>query len=213
MQKMTVKEKDMYCFNYKQVSITLLATLFSSIVMGQKSIGVEQSVYYSKESNFTLVPVVSLQNKKNWYAEGRFNYEDLQTVSMHFGKSFTREGKIAYSVTPLAGVLLGNTSGVSLGSNIELDYKKLNWFTQTQYVFTKADFLYTWSELFYSPVDWFYGGGAIQHTYVKSEGHLWEPGAGVGFSVKNISLTAYDFVAVPSGQHTFVVSLIFQKEK
>jgi len=192
---------------------TIILLLCSLSVLGQKSIGVEQSVYYSDHSNFTFVPVVSLQGKKNWYAESRFNYEDVNTASFHAGKSFSGAGKVSYTFTPLIGGLVGNTNGFSLGSNVELEYKKLNWFTQTQYVFSTEDFLYTWSELFYSPIKWFYVGGALQHTYLKKEGHLWEPGAGVGLSVKNISVTAYDFVALPSKSHTFVVSLIFQKEK
>jgi hypothetical protein len=180
--------------------------------VSQKSIGLEQSVYYSKQTSFTFVPVISLQSKKGWCAETRFNYEDIQTVSLHFGKTFSKESGLSYSLTPMLGGLIGNTNGVSLGSNIELNYKKLNWLTQTQYVFSKQDFIYTWSELFYSPAKWLYMGSVLQHTYLKDSGHVWEPGVGIGFSVKNLSITAYDFVALSSNSQTFVVSLAFQKE-
>lgn len=183
------------------------------IAPAQKSIGVEQSVYYSKQADLVFVPVISLQGKNNWYAETRFNYEDYKTVSFHLGKSFSKEGKLSYTFTPILGGLVGNSTGVSLGSNIEVNYKKLNWFTQTQHVFSKEDFFYTWSELFYSATTWLYVGGALQHTYLKNGEQVWEPGAAVGFSVRNVSFTVYDFVTLPAKDQTFVISLIFQKEK
>lgn len=191
--------------------LTILLISITTTAVAQKAIGVEQSVYYSKQANLTLVPVISLQSKKNWYAETRLNYEDVRTASVHVGKTFGGGAALAYSVTPLAGALVGNTNGLSLGSNIELEYKGWNWFTQTQYVFAAEDFVYTWSELFYAPVRWAYAGVALQHTAISGEQHLFEPGVGVGVSVKNLSLTLYDFVALPSKQHTFVISLIFQK--
>lgn len=154
--------------------------------------------------------LVNAQSRNGWYGEARYNYEDFKTASFHVGKNFSKEGKFSYSITPLVGGLVGQTNGFSLGSNVELDWKKLNWFTQTQYVFSSESFLYTWSELFYSPTDWLYAGAAVQHTVL--EGSLWEPGWAAGFSVKNFSLTLYDFIALPGKNHTFVLSLIWEKK-
>jgi len=176
----------------------------------QKGLSVEQSVYYSKEADFLAVPVAGYTQKKGWYGEVRYNYEDFKTISFHAGKVFSKEGKLSYAITPLVGGLFGNTKGFSLGSNAELITKKWNWLTQTQYVFSSQDFVYTWTELFYAPTEWLYLGPALQHTKLQKEDHLWEPGAGVGFTYKKFSLTFYDFVALPSKQQTFVLSLIFE---
>ena len=189
----------------------VIALLISLQALAQHGVAVEQSFYYSKELGLLAVPVAAFKHKKGWHAEARYNYEDFKTISLHAGKTFSKEGKLAYTITPLVGGLLGNTKGLSLGANIELNLKKWNWLTQTQCVFSSDDFLYTWSELFYAPSEWFYFGAALQHTKLTLEPHLWEPGIGVGFSVKNFSFTAYDFVATPTKQHTFVLSLIFEK--
>jgi hypothetical protein len=191
----------------------ILFSLNSVTALCQTGFGMEQSLYYTQHAKATWVPVINYQSKRGWYGEARYNYEDLKTGSLHLGKTFSKEGKLSYTITPLAGGLFGQADGFSLGSNVELDWKNFNWFTQTQYVFSSQDFIYTWSELFYSPTKWVYVGAALQHTKLQGEDDLWEPGAGLGFSYKNFSLTVYDFIALPTKQQTFVLSLIFEKKQ
>ena len=111
----------------------------------------QEYYYLGAKQAFTLVPIVYFQNHQNWYFEGRYNYEALNTVSVYAGKIYERKAKISWSVNPVMGLLMGEYKGGSAGMNIKADYKKLSFSSQSQYTFSlfnkKENFTYSWSEL------------------------------------------------------------------
>jgi hypothetical protein len=54
------------------LTIAILIVAQATAVLAQT--GFEQYYYMQKKQPMTVVPVVHVQNCKNWYAEARYNY-------------------------------------------------------------------------------------------------------------------------------------------
>jgi hypothetical protein len=93
---------------------------------------------------------------KDLHLEGRYNYEDKNTASAWAGKKFEFGKEVNFVVVPMAGVVVGNTSGVAPGFETEIEYRKFDFYAEAEYVFdfkTKdGDFFYMYTELAISPV-------------------------------------------------------------
>jgi hypothetical protein len=174
----------------------------------------EQIYYYDKSQGFTMGPLLQVQNKKNWFAEARYNYEEAKTVSFYIGKVYERKGNFSYALIPLVGGVAGRFNGGSIGFNMNLEYHNFYFASQTQYTFSVEaeieNFYFTWSELGYQPLHWFYGGVAVQETYfpqlAKSATH---PGIVIGFSFKNWTLPLYAF-RTNSSAGEFICSILYE---
>src|SRR5450432_2320385 len=91
--------------------------------IGQSKIGIENYNYMGRANKNVIVPMIHIETKNNWYAELRYNYEEVQTLSAFLGKTFTGGKSFAYSITPMAGVSVGNFGGLSFAANMEIDWK------------------------------------------------------------------------------------------
>src|SRR5438270_2856188 len=124
--------------------------------------GGEQYYYMGERQTFTMVPVINFETSKNWYVEGRYNFEALNTMSVYAGKTFYKKAVASYSVSPVIGAVLGRYKGGSVGVNGDADYKKYSFSSQLQYTFSinhkTQDFLYSWSDLSYQPLNNFSTG-------------------------------------------------------
>ncbi|MEO6289352.1 MAG: hypothetical protein ABIO76_05505 [Ginsengibacter sp.] len=158
--------------------------------------GLEQ-YYYSSQGSSVIVPKVYYQSRNNWYGEMRYNYEELQTMSLIVGKMFSNDRSLSYSVTPLSGVVLGKFKGGLIGSNITLDYKNLFFSSEAQYTFSvekkTEDFFFNWSELGYSFTKLLYAGVALQVTHPYELKNNWEPGLMMGLEYKSWTFPLYVF--------------------
>ena len=152
----------------KKVMLLIMLTGWWPKANAQMQAGVGQYVYMSGKQALTLVSVVYCQTRKNWYMEGRYNYEALKTISLYAGKTFEKKSKLSYSATPVIGAVIGRFNGGSAGANSELDYKRLFFSSQCQYTFSTQDrtedFFYSWSDLSYQMVNNIYSGISIQQT-------------------------------------------------
>lgn len=161
--------------------------------------GFEQYYYVQNKQPMTMVPIVHVQNSKNWYAEARYNYEAERSFSLYVGKSFSKDSeRLSYAVTPIAGGVGGEFKGASVGFNAMLEYGKLFFSSQSQYTSSfkdhAQDFLFSWTELGYQPLSWFYLGCTVQHTqYTQSKNYQVEPGVVVGFTLGRWTFPLYGF--------------------
>lgn len=152
--------------------------------------------YIQQKDAAVFVPMLHFETKNNWYAEVRYNYEDVKTASLFGGKMFSGGRSLSYTLTPMIGFSVGNFTGVSLGTNVDLEWK--NFFLTAQSQFSKAtknlstDFFFNWSELGYSIGDHLFAGVAIQYT-AEPGAQYFEPGLLAGFSFKNVSIPFYVF--------------------
>src|SRR5262249_22682270 len=97
----------------------------------------------------------------------------------------------------MIGGVFGNLNGMAPGCNWSLSYWKLELSSQNEYVFDFKDrsgnFLYTWSELSYSPVEWFRTGYVVQRTKAYQTSFDIQRGLLAGFTYKKLDLAGYIF--------------------
>jgi hypothetical protein len=178
-------------------------------------IAVEQYNYCGADRSLMWNPIVRYQSPGDWYAEMRYNYEDNHTFSLYTGRTFAHEGdRLAYSVTPLVGGVVGKFKGGSIGLNLTLDYNNLFFESQSQYSFgvdgESLDFLFAWSDVGYQVRPWLFGGISVQNTYLcQDESSLVEPGIFLGVELGAWSFPIYTF-APPAGDPFFVVGINFK---
>jgi hypothetical protein len=190
----------------------ILTVLFvNSPTYSQAEVVVEQYHYLGKGQPYVFMPIAHFQTARNWYAEARYNYEDIETFSLYFGKSFSGEKSLGYTLTPIVGAAIGRFRAISTGLNVDLEYGKFFFSAQSQYSMAtdkgkgSEDFFYSWSEAGFQPVEWFYAGASLQQTYMANE-KLLEPGVLIGFSFGRYSIPVYGFDLLNS-QRYFIIGL------
>jgi len=179
----------------------------------QQHAGLEQYYYMGVYKTFTLVPIAYYQTNKNWYAEGRYNYEALNTLSLYGGKNFEKKAAFSYSANPIAGVVLGRMNGGSVGINLELDYKNFYFNTQSQYTFSvqqhSNNFIYSWSDLAYKFSEKFSAGVSLQQTKLYQVNQTLEKGLLIKTGFKNWTFPLYVFRPETSERY-FVLGINYE---
>lgn len=192
--------------------IAFIASLLAGFATNAQSKWVFEQYNYIEQSSASLVPMVHFEAKNNWYAELRYNYEDLQTISIFGGKTFSGGNSLEYALTPMAGYSAGNFTGVSFGINTELEWDKFYLSAQSQYSMATqkkaSSFFFNWSELGYSITNHLFSGVAMQYTKAKDLNQF-EPGFLAGLSFKNISFPFYVFSPFAPGRY-FILGLNYE---
>jgi hypothetical protein len=106
---------------------------------------------------------------RSWtHVEARYNYEGLHTGSLWFGANFSFGETLKLDLTPMVGGVFGDTKGVAPGYHLTLGYKKLELYSEGEYLFDtnshESNFFYAWSELTYAPLEWLRAGLVSQRT-------------------------------------------------
>ena len=188
--------------------LMLMLSLYSA--KAQSKVILEQYSFMGPNQPGLLAPVAHYQTKQKWYAEARYNYEDINTVSLYAGKTFSAQHNFSWSFTPMIGGMAGKMQGGSFGLNSELSYHRFNFSSQAQYSVSAStrydNFFYNWSELWYQPVDWIYTGVALQHTRMYATTTLIDPGVLLGFTYGQWSFPLYSFNPF-ADQRYFVVGI------
>jgi hypothetical protein len=191
-------------------------------VTAQKQAGIGVYNYINARSEATIQVLGNIQTNNNWYAELRYNYEDVKTLSVYCGRTFENGKAFQYSLTPMAGFSYGRFTGVSFAFNADAKWKNFFLSSQTQYSMSTAakknnieDFYFSWSELGYNFSNYIFTGLAVQYT-LKADHNNFEPGFLAGVSFKNISLPFYVFSPFNSNRYyvlEFCYELNLKKKK
>lgn len=156
----------------------------------------------------TLVPILTFEPDNNMYVEARYNYEDFNTFSLYFGRTFSTDNIVTYSVTPIMGAVVGKFKGGSIGFNAMIEYNKIFFSSESQYTVSfresNSDFVFAWSDLAYQPMKWFYLGLSTQQTLLTQKKTLnGELGIALGFIVGRWSFPLYCFI--PGNDRPYLV--------
>ena len=149
---------------------------------------------------------------RGWlHLEARYNYEAQKTASFWGGVNVEVDGEHAtLALTPMFGVVTGETDGVAPGLRLTLDVWKLELYSESEWVLDSADetesFFYTWSEFTFHPTDWLRLGTVAQRTRAYQTNRYVQRGLLVGATWKKLSLTYHLFEPFAS-QKTTVVTL------
>ena len=128
----------------------------------------EESSYFSP--NFSA-------DRGALHLEGRYNYEGLDTGSIFVGRNFEVGENVTLTAVPLFGVVLGRTTGVAPGAEIEIGWRRFALYAESEYVIDlgasgegEENFLYTWIEATVAPVDGLRFGLVSQRTRTYETG-------------------------------------------
>lgn len=182
--------------------------LMSNPGFSQVNINFEQYHVVNTHQAYTYMPVMHYQHKKNWYAEARYNYEALGTFSLYLGRAFTGGNGLHYSFVPMLGGSIGKFEGVSTGLNIDMDYNKFFFSSQSQYSVPTTQygryFWYSWSEVGYQGMKWLYAGVSVQQTHDRLTGNEVQPGIMIGFTFNKFTIPVYTFDPFGTGRNFIV---------
>ncbi len=150
----------------------------------------------SEESDDYVQPTLTAD--RGWlHLEARYNYEALNTGSAWLGFNFSGGKKVEWTFTPMIGGVFGSTGGVAPGYKGSLGCRKLELYSEGEYVFDAGDsadnFFYNWSELTYAPVEWFWFGVVTQRTRVYRSDREIQRGLLVGFSYRRLEVVGHLF--------------------
>ena len=132
---------------------------------------------------------------KKFYLEARYNYENLNTASLYFGRSFAFDKKAFIEITPMLGGVVGATNGISPAFNLFLGYKSFSSVTQCQYTIdlkdTKNSFFWDWTNFYFTFSDHFALGGAVQMLIPQSGKGIYNVGPMVRLSYDRLAAEMY----------------------
>jgi len=143
-----------------------------------------------------LAPIVTA-DRGALHLEARYNYEELDAGSVFVGRNFSFGDELSLDLTPIFGVVAGPVTGVAPGLELEVAWKGLALYAETEYVIDLEqradDFLYTWSELTFAPTDWGRFGLVGQRTRVFDQELEVDRGLLVGVTFGGFWLDLYLF--------------------
>jgi len=153
-------------------------------------------LYFVPEAKDYLQPTLAVDHDL-LHLGARYNYENLRTASFWVGANFSGGKELTWEITPMLGLVVGQTNGVAPGYQGHLGWWRLELSSESEYVIDFADvsnsFFYNWSELALSPLEWFRFGLVIQRTRVFQTARDVQRGLLAGLSYKEASLTTYVF--------------------
>jgi hypothetical protein len=125
----------------------------------------EESPYFS--------PIV-YADRGALHLEARYNYEGLETGSVFIGKNFEVGENVTLTAVPIVGVVFGSTNGIAPGAEIEIGWRRLALYAESEYVIDLEEsddsFLYTWSEATIALTDFLRAGLVVQRTRTYESG-------------------------------------------
>ena len=145
------------------------------------------------------------------HLEGRYNYEAERTGSFFGGRTFTAHGAIEAAVTPMLGLVLGETDGAAPGLEVDLAWRRLDLYSEAEYVISfddsSDDFFYAWSEAAAGPTEWLRAGLVAQRTKLVDTPREIEWGFLVGGAVGPYGATLHMFNPDAEESRYYVVSV------
>jgi len=120
------------------------------------------------ESNFLLLQASA--DRGPLHLELRYNYEELETGSAWIGWTVEGGGRVAFFITPMVGVLAGETRGFAPGLELGAGIGPVDLYGEAEWVIEAGDdaedFFYLWTELGVRPIAPLRLGLAGQRTRV-----------------------------------------------
>jgi hypothetical protein len=141
-----------------QFAFTSFAQQATNDLLQKKTDTVSSSWSFAADAYYYVFPgekntatLLGYADHKSLHLEARYNYEDRKTGSIFGGYMFETGNKLVLTLTPMIGFVFGNTNGIAPGLEASLSWKKLDFYSETEFVVDfdgeENNFLYTWIEL------------------------------------------------------------------
>jgi len=169
--------------------------------------------YFFPESDNNTITLIGYLDHKSLHLEPRYNYEGENTGSLFAGWKFQVEGKLQFAATPMFGFVFGDIKGIAPGLELELAYKKFDFYSESEYVIDNEDsennFYYTWTELGYSPFESFRTGISAQRTRLYQTGLDFQRGIFAEYSFWKLTAGLHYYNPL-TPDYFFIASLNFE---
>lgn len=179
-----------------------LMTTFATAQSGQVAadtarweITTDVNLYFIPD-DFFVDPVIGADHNR-LHLEGRYNWEARNTFSAWIGRNYSGGRKFEYKFTPMIGVVVGNSNGVSPGLEFSISRNRFELTSTLQFMFDtdgkENNYFYDWSDLTYSIRDWLQAGFSVQRTRLYQTNLDIQRGIVIGGSHKNFGISVYIF--------------------
>jgi hypothetical protein len=168
-----------------------------------------EAYYYILPGEKNTTTLMGYADYKAFHSEVRYNYEDLQTVSAFGGYRFNTGHKFKVDVTPILGFAIGNTDGVIPGFLLDLGWKKIDFYSESEYVINfegkEDNYFYTWSELGINPFDNFRTGLSANRTRLFHSSLDFQRGIFAEYTFKKLTAGIHYFNPFTSDSYVILV--------
>src|SRR5688572_4810031 len=89
---------------------------------------------YIFKEDYIFNPVLTA-DKGTLHLESRYNYEDLNTLSLFVGYNIEAGNELYFELTPMFGFAFGETNGVIPALEFTFTFGKLEWYSESEYLF------------------------------------------------------------------------------
>ncbi|HEX5045151.1 MAG TPA: hypothetical protein VFV75_19810 [Candidatus Polarisedimenticolaceae bacterium] len=148
-------------------------------------------------------------DRERLHLETRYNYEDRHATSLFLGANFAWGQEETLALTPMLGVLFGDTDGVVPGLETDFTAGRFEAYGEAEYVVDLDDgassYFYLWSELSWWPSERWRTGLVAQRTRAHDTDRDIQRGLLVGVSFRRLEGSLYLFNP-GSDDHFAVVS-------
>jgi hypothetical protein len=169
--------------------------------------------YYIIPGQENTLSLIAYANHKALHLEGRYNYEDEKTGSVFAGWRFQTGNKLVFGVTPMIGLVVGNTDGAAPAMELDASYKIFDFYSETEYVVDfsgkENNFLYTWGTVGVTPFRKFRTGISYQRTKLYQSNFDIQRGIFAEYQFWKLTTGVYFFDPFSSSQF-LVTTLSFE---
>ena len=168
------------------------------------SLRASATVYMPPDEENYVQPTVAA-DRGALHLEGRYNYEDRNSVSGFAGWNFEFGETVTVQLTPMFGGVVGDTDAVIPALEGGVAWKFLEFYLEGEYVIDVESrenrFLYNWSEASVWFTEWIRAGLVTQRTRAYQTPRDTQRGPLVGVSLSKVEGAVYYFN--PGSDHSF----------
>jgi hypothetical protein len=131
------------------------------------SVRASAAMYVLPDEDDYVQPTVAI-DRGALHLEGRYNYEARRSASGFIGWNLEFGETVTVQLTPMFGVVVGDTRGVVPALEFDLVWRRLELYSEGEYVFDinrpSNRFVYNWSEVSLWAASWLRAGMVTQRT-------------------------------------------------
>ena len=164
------------------------------------SVRAAAATYILPDDDNYVQPTVAV-DRDALHLEGRYNYEDRHSFSGFAGWNLEAGSKLKLEVTPMFGLVVGDTDGVIPAIEATLSVGRFEAYSEGEYVIDinhhRDRFLYNWSEVSVWATEWLRAGLVTQRTrtfrLLRSSQRDIQRGVLIGVSRRKVEGAVYLF--------------------
>ena len=172
------------------------------------------SIYYSDPPNSPeRVTLIGYADRGPLHLEGRYGYEDVDTLALFAGWTFGFGEQLRAELTPMIGAVMGDTDGFAPGLEADIGWKRLNFYTEAEYLFdnddSDDDFFYSWSTLMFAFNDSLSAGLVAERSKIVDTDFSVQRGLAVQYAGAHVGFSVYAYNLDSSDDSYAVASVSF----